>query len=165
MGAGDGLTFRTTTATTPDDGLDFEGYPQPPEVPPDPTGENWRGPQGEPGEMGPQGPARTRMVPLARRAPRARLAQPVRMVRLALKAIPARRGRLVRPRPFRAHKGQREPPGHKVRKAIPARLAAAARPAMRRRSRMAQQRLGTSRALPRGDHIHPTDTSRFMPPA
>ena len=57
MAAGHGLNFAATTATTPDDGLDFEGYPQPPEVPPDPTGENWRGPQGEPGEMGPPGPA------------------------------------------------------------------------------------------------------------
>jgi len=44
---------------TPDDDLDFAGYPQPPDVPPDPTGEDWRGQPGEdgpPGQPGPQGP-------------------------------------------------------------------------------------------------------------
>ena len=51
----DGLTFGTTTGTGPDDGLDFGGYPQPPTVPPDPTGDNWRGPPGQPGPPGPAG--------------------------------------------------------------------------------------------------------------
>ena len=51
----DGLTFGTTTGTGPDDGLDFGGYPQPPDVPPDPTGESWRGPPGPQGPQGPQG--------------------------------------------------------------------------------------------------------------
>jgi hypothetical protein len=47
---------------TADDDLDFGGYPQPPGVPPDPTGEAWRGPpgptgpQGATGATGPQGP-------------------------------------------------------------------------------------------------------------
>jgi len=63
VATGDGLSFGSTAATTPDDGLDFAGYPQPPTVPPDPTGENWRGPPGEqgppgpPGGTGPTGPA------------------------------------------------------------------------------------------------------------
>lgn len=51
----DGLTFSTTSGEGPDDGLDFGGYPQPPDVPPDPTGENWRGPPGVPGPPGPPG--------------------------------------------------------------------------------------------------------------
>lgn len=37
---------------TLDDGLDFGGYPQPPDVPPDPTGDDWRGPPGPPGLPG-----------------------------------------------------------------------------------------------------------------
>jgi hypothetical protein len=40
-------------SSTIDDGLDFGGYPQPPSVPPDPTGEDWRGPPGPPGPPGP----------------------------------------------------------------------------------------------------------------
>jgi len=58
--ATDSLTFGATGVTEPDDGLDFGGYPQPPDVPPDPTGENWRGPpgvQGPPGPPGAQGPS------------------------------------------------------------------------------------------------------------
>lgn len=55
----DGLTFSTVACPeTPDDGLSFGGYPQPPTVPPDPTGENWRGPpgpQGIPGVPGQDG--------------------------------------------------------------------------------------------------------------
>ena len=42
----------TTTEQINDDGLIFDGVPQPPAVPPDPTGEEWRGP---PGPMGPPG--------------------------------------------------------------------------------------------------------------
>ena len=38
---------------TLDDGLLFDGYIQPPDVPPDPTGNDWRG---EPGPVGPPGP-------------------------------------------------------------------------------------------------------------
>ena len=135
MGAGDGLTFGPTSATTPDDGLDFEGYPQPPEVPPDPTGENWRGPQGEPGEMGPPGPAGQDGAAGPQGATGA--ARPSRMAAGAASTVPA-------------HKGQREPPGHKVRKAtrVPQGQAAAARPAMRRRSRMARQRREPPRSTP-----------------
>ena len=59
MAAGDGLNFGSTTTTTPDDGLDFAGYPQPPDVPVDPTGEGWRGPPGQPGSPGPPGPPST----------------------------------------------------------------------------------------------------------
>jgi hypothetical protein len=60
MANGDGLSFSTPAPAAPDDGLDFAGYPQPPTVPPDPTGEDWRGPPGEQGPPGPpgaQGPA------------------------------------------------------------------------------------------------------------
>lgn len=39
-----------------DDGLDFSGYPQPPDVPPDPSGNDWQGPPGEQGIPGPPGP-------------------------------------------------------------------------------------------------------------
>lgn len=35
------------------DGLLFSGYIQPPNVPPDPTGNNWRGQTGPPGPPGP----------------------------------------------------------------------------------------------------------------
>jgi hypothetical protein len=59
MANGDGLSFSTPAPAAPDDGLDFAGYPQPPTVPPDPTGENWRGPPGEDGAPGPPGPAST----------------------------------------------------------------------------------------------------------
>ena len=38
------------------DGLDFGGYPQPPDIPPDPIGDAWRGPPGLPGPEGPEGP-------------------------------------------------------------------------------------------------------------
>ena len=38
---------------TLDDGLLFDGYIQPPDVPPDPTGNDWRGPPGPPGPPGP----------------------------------------------------------------------------------------------------------------
>jgi len=38
------------------DELHFGGYAQPPSVPPDPTGEQWRGP---PGPQGPPGPVST----------------------------------------------------------------------------------------------------------
>jgi hypothetical protein len=41
---------------TLDDGLLFDGYIQPPDVPPDPTGEDWRGLPGPPGPQGPVGP-------------------------------------------------------------------------------------------------------------
>ena len=61
------LVFVTPAVAEPepinDDGLIFDGFPQPPDVPPDPTGEEWRGPQGEPGPpgedgaVGPPGPA------------------------------------------------------------------------------------------------------------
>lgn len=37
--------------------LEFCGYLQPPDVPPDPTGEEWRGQPGAPGIPGPAGPA------------------------------------------------------------------------------------------------------------
>jgi len=40
---------------TLDDGLDFGGYPQPPDVPPDPVSDDWRGPPGPQGPQGPQG--------------------------------------------------------------------------------------------------------------
>ena len=43
----------------PRDGLSFSGYLQPPSVPPDPTGEDWRGepgPPGTPGTPGAEGP-------------------------------------------------------------------------------------------------------------
>ena len=40
---------------TLDDGLLFDGYIQPPDVPPDPTGNDWRGPPGPVGPPGPQG--------------------------------------------------------------------------------------------------------------
>ena len=40
---------------TLDDGLIFDGYIQPPDVPPDPTGNDWRGPPGPMGPVGPQG--------------------------------------------------------------------------------------------------------------
>jgi hypothetical protein len=40
-----------------DDGLTFFGWVQPPDVPPDPTGEEWRGLPGEPGQDGATGPA------------------------------------------------------------------------------------------------------------
>ena len=66
------LVFVTPAVVEPepinDDGLIFDGFPQPPDVPPDPTGEEWRGPQGEkgdqgdvgpPGPVGPAGPAST----------------------------------------------------------------------------------------------------------
>jgi hypothetical protein len=49
----DGLTFGSTAAACPDDGLDFGGTLPPPTIPPDPTGENWRGPPGPPGPVGP----------------------------------------------------------------------------------------------------------------
>jgi hypothetical protein len=34
-----------------DDGLDFNGWIKPPEVPPDPVGDDWRGPPGPPGTI------------------------------------------------------------------------------------------------------------------
>jgi hypothetical protein len=40
----------------PRDGLGFSGYLQPSSVPPDPTGEDWRGEPGPTGPPGPQGP-------------------------------------------------------------------------------------------------------------
>jgi len=55
----DGLAFGSTAAACPDDGLDFGGTLPPPTIPPDPTGENWRGPPGPPGPQGPVGPAST----------------------------------------------------------------------------------------------------------
>lgn len=39
-----------------EDGLTFSGYVQPPTVPPDPTGDSWRGEAGPPGPAGPAGP-------------------------------------------------------------------------------------------------------------
>jgi hypothetical protein len=48
--AADSLTFGTPTPVEhSDDGLDFDGYIKPPEVPPDPIGDDWRGPAGPPG--------------------------------------------------------------------------------------------------------------------
>jgi hypothetical protein len=38
-----------------DDGLNFSGYPQPPTVPPDPVGDEWRGETGPAGPAGPTG--------------------------------------------------------------------------------------------------------------
>jgi hypothetical protein len=38
-----------------DDGLTFDGYPQPPTVPPDPVGDEWRGEAGPAGPAGPTG--------------------------------------------------------------------------------------------------------------
>lgn len=55
----DDLSFGATALSEPDDGLDFGGSPQPPGVPPDPTGENWRGQPGPAGPPGPPGPAST----------------------------------------------------------------------------------------------------------
>ena len=55
----DDLSFGATALSEPDDGLDFGGSPQPPTVPPDPTGENWRGQPGPAGPPGPPGPAST----------------------------------------------------------------------------------------------------------
>ena len=59
----DGLSFgavappaASTTGHHHDDELDFGGYPQPHEVPPDPAGEDWRGPAGPPGPPGPATP-------------------------------------------------------------------------------------------------------------
>jgi hypothetical protein len=40
---------------TIDDGLDFNGWIKPPDVPPDPVGDEWRGPPGPPGAPGPAG--------------------------------------------------------------------------------------------------------------
>jgi len=37
------------------DGLTFSGFLQPPSVPPDPTGDDWRGIQGPQGPAGPVG--------------------------------------------------------------------------------------------------------------
>lgn len=58
--AADGLSFgavappaASTTGHHHDDELDFGGYPQPPEVPPE--AEDWRGPAGPPGPPGPAG--------------------------------------------------------------------------------------------------------------
>ena len=51
----DGLAFGVAPTASDTDGLDFAGYPQPPEVPPDPTGEGWRGPPGDPGPPGQDG--------------------------------------------------------------------------------------------------------------
>jgi hypothetical protein len=60
----DDLVFATpaTTGDPPlliDDDLPFDGYIQPPDVPPDPTGEDWRGPPGPPGPAGGAGPSTT----------------------------------------------------------------------------------------------------------
>jgi hypothetical protein len=50
----DGLTFGSApgAASQTDDGLDFADYIQPPSVPPDPIGDDWRGPPGPPGPAG-----------------------------------------------------------------------------------------------------------------
>jgi hypothetical protein len=63
--AADGLTFGTGAALDPasDDGLDFDDYIKPPEVPPDPIGDDWRGPPGPAGPPGP-GAAPSDAVPL-----------------------------------------------------------------------------------------------------
>jgi hypothetical protein len=50
------LTFAGTVSQTTHDGLSYAGYLQPPDVPPDPTGEQWRGIQGPVGPVGPAGP-------------------------------------------------------------------------------------------------------------
>lgn len=61
--AADGLAFgvpsvaATTAGHRQDDSLDFGGYPLPPEVPPDPLGDGWRGPPGPPGPPGADGAA------------------------------------------------------------------------------------------------------------
>jgi hypothetical protein len=39
--------------------LNFLGFIQPPTVPPDPTGDSWRGIPGPPGQQGPPGPSGT----------------------------------------------------------------------------------------------------------
>jgi hypothetical protein len=62
----DGLAFGTPTpapAEHSDDGLDFNGWIKPPEIPPDPVGDEWRGPPGPPGPPGP-GAAPSDAVPL-----------------------------------------------------------------------------------------------------
>lgn len=55
--AADGLSFGAPpqpaeSSHQTEEGLDFSGYPQPPVVPPDPLGDDWRGP---PGPAGPPG--------------------------------------------------------------------------------------------------------------
>jgi len=45
----------TTTAVSVPGGPSFDGHPQPPDVPCDPTGEDWRGPPGPAGATGPAG--------------------------------------------------------------------------------------------------------------
>lgn len=53
-----GPASATPAATAPEvihDELHFGGYLQPPDVPPDPTGEQWRGPPGPPGPPGAAG--------------------------------------------------------------------------------------------------------------
>ena len=50
--SGGGTTTTTTAPEVIHDELHFGGYLQPPDVPPDPTGEQWRGPPGPPGPSG-----------------------------------------------------------------------------------------------------------------
>ena len=52
---GGGTTTTTTAPEVIHDELHFGGYLQPPSVPPDPTGEQWRGPPGPPGPPGAAG--------------------------------------------------------------------------------------------------------------
>ena len=49
---GGGTTTTTTAPEVIHDELHFGGYLRPPSVPPDPTGEEWRGPPGPPGPPG-----------------------------------------------------------------------------------------------------------------
>jgi hypothetical protein len=51
---GNGLTFSSGTPAPQqiDDGLDWNDFIQPPSIPPDPIGDNWRGPPGPPGPPG-----------------------------------------------------------------------------------------------------------------
>ena len=52
---GGGTTTTTTAPEVIHDELHFGGYLAPPSVPPDPTGEEWRGPPGPPGPPGAAG--------------------------------------------------------------------------------------------------------------
>jgi len=52
---GGGTTTTTTAPEVIHDELHFGGYLQPPDVPPDPTGEEWRGPMGPAGSPGSDG--------------------------------------------------------------------------------------------------------------
>ena len=84
MANGDGLSFGPTAATTPDDGLGFAGYPQPPTVPPDPTRRSLaraqartdNGPVGQPDLSGLSGQRATRAIPMLAAVVRCRRSLP-----------------------------------------------------------------------------------------